>query len=264
MFDAASLTTIRYEVSDSVATVTLNRPERHNAFTTTMCDELASAWTHIRNSDTVRCVVLTAAGDRAFCSGVERDSIADEPPYDPMTYQDPGQRLGPRANECWKPVIVAVNGMACGGAFYLIGEADFIIAADHATFFDPHITFGMAPVFETAQLLDRMPIGELSRMMLLGSHERISAQRAHAIGLVSEVVPVSELLSTAQALATKIASQPPLAVQATVRTLWAARDLGRQQLQAVGNTFLGLCTSTEALAQGQAAFAGPRIVPQIR
>ena len=70
--------------------------------------------------------------------------------FDPFTYDDPGSRLGPRSNECWKPVVAAVNGMACGGAFYLLGEADILVAADHATFFDPHVTYGMPAVFEPA------------------------------------------------------------------------------------------------------------------
>ena len=86
-------------------------------------------------------------------------------------------------------MIAAVNGMACGGAFYLLGEADILIAADHATFFDPHVTYGMPAVFEPALMLHRMPFGEVMRMTLLGNHERISAARALEIGLVTEVVP---------------------------------------------------------------------------
>ena len=268
--DPSSLTTIRYEAADGVATITLDRPERHNAFTTVMCDEMAATWAHIRDDREVRAVILTAAGDKAFCTGIDRDEVpSDESglPYtfDPFTYVDPGGRLGPRANECWKPVIAAVNGMACAGAFYLLGEVDIIVAAEHATFFDPHVTYGMPAVFEPIQMLARMPFGEVLRMSLLGNHERISAARALEIALVTEVTPAAELQAAARRIATAIASQPPTAVQATLRTLWMAREVSRGQATDVGNTFLNLAMTAEALAEGQVTFSsGQRIEPKIR
>jgi enoyl-CoA hydratase/carnithine racemase len=155
--------------------------------------------------------------------------------------------------------------MACGGAFYLLGEADILIAADHASFFDPHVTYGMPAVFEPALMLQHMPFGEVMRMTLLGNHERISAARALEIGLVTEVVPSADLLPTAHRIAAAIASQPPAAVQASLRSLWAARELTRSQMLDVGNTFLNLAMSPEALAQGQSVFtSGVRIDPTIR
>jgi len=267
--DPRALTTIRYEAADGVATITLDRADRHNAFTTAMCDEMAATWAHVREDDGVRAVVVTAAGDKAFCTGIDRSEVpADdgvEYTFDPLTYRDPGGRLGPRANECWKPVVAAVNGMACGGAFYLLGEADILIAAEHATFFDPHVTYGMPAVFEPALMLHHMPFGEVMRMTLLGNHERISAARALEIGLVTEVVPLPDLLDAAHRVAAAIASQPPTAVQASLRSLWAARELTRSQMLDVGNTFLNLAMSKEALAEGQQVFAsGQRIDPTIR
>jgi len=267
--DPSALTTIRYEVDGHVATVTLDRPEAFNAFTAVMCEELAATWEHIRQDRDIRAVVLTAAGDKAFCTGIDRSEVPSdgglEYTFDPLTYVDPGRHLGPRANECWKPVVAAINGMACGGAFYLLGEADILVAADHATFFDPHVTYGMPAVFEPSLMLHKMPFGEVMRMSLLGNHERISAARALEIGLVSEVVPASDLLATARRIATAIASQPPIAVQATLRTLWAARELTRAQMIDVGNTFLHLAMTKEALAQGEEVFrSGQRIDPTIR
>ena len=85
--------------------------------------------------------------------------------------------------------VAAVNGIACGGALYMLGESDIIIAADHATYFDPHVTYGMVAGFESVHLLQKLPLGEVLRCMLLGGHERISAERAYQVGLVSEVVP---------------------------------------------------------------------------
>ena len=268
--DASALTTIRYDAGDDgVATVTLDRPDAHNAFTTAMCDEMAATWAHVREDDSVRAVVVTGAGTKAFCTGIDRSEVpADgglEFSFDPFTYEDPGGRLGPRSNECWKPVVAAVNGMACGGAFYLLGESDVLIAADHATFFDPHVTYGMPAVFEPALMLHRMPFGEVMRMTLLGSHERISAARALEIGLVTEVVPADDLAASAHRVAAAIASQPATAVQASLRSLWAARDLTRDQMLDVGNTFLNLAMTKEALAEGQRVFAsGQRIDPHVR
>jgi enoyl-CoA hydratase/carnithine racemase len=230
---------------------------------------MAATWAHVREDPGVRAVVVTAAGDKAFCTGIDRSEVPAEGgveyTFDPLTYRDPGGRLGPRANECWKPVIAAVNGMACGGAFYLLGEADILVAADHATFFDPHVTYGMPAVFEPALMLHHMPFGEVMRMTLLGNHERIGAARALEIGLVTEVVPLADLPATAYRIAAAIASQPPTAVQASLRSLWAARELTRAQMLDVGNTFLNLAMSKAAMAEGQQVFAsGQRIDPTIR
>ncbi len=267
--DPSTLTTIRYEAADGVATITLDRPDHYNAFTTAMCDEMAATWAHIRSDDSIRAVVLTGSGEKAFCTGIDRSEVpADdgvEYSFDPLTYQDPGARLGPRTNECWKPVVAAVNGMACGGAFYLLGEADILVAADHATFFDPHVTYGMPAVFEPALMLQHMPFGEVMRMTLLGNHERIGAARALEIGMVTEVVSATDLMAAAQRIAAAIASQPPAAVQASLRSLWAASELTRAQMAEQGNSFLALAMSKQALAEGQRVFAsGQRIAPKIR
>lgn len=267
--DPSALTTIRYEAADGVATITLDRPDSSNAFTTLMCEEMAATWAHVRDDRSVRAVVLTAAGEKAFCTGIDRSEVPSEDgveySFDPLTYVDPGRLLGARANECWKPVVAAINGMACGGAFYLLGEADILVAADHATFFDPHVTYGMPAVFEPTLMLHRMPFGEVLRMSLLGNHERITAARALEIGLLTEVVAAADLQATAHRIAAAIASQPPTAVQATLRALWAARELTRGQMLELGNTFLHLAMTPEALAEGQAVFSsGQRISPTLR
>jgi enoyl-CoA hydratase/carnithine racemase len=115
--DPKTLQTITYEAGDDgVAVVTLDRPERHNAFDSVMCDELSGLWRRLRTDDGVRCVVLTATGDKAFCTGIDRDGVPAEEAgeeFDPFTYEDPGQQIGPKSNELWKPVIAAVNGTPC-------------------------------------------------------------------------------------------------------------------------------------------------------
>ena len=261
--------TLTYEERDRVAWVTLNRPEVHNAFDVEMMREIHQCWRELRDNDDVRAVVLTGAGDKAFCTGLDRTEAAigdPDRPLDvgqrgatPLHLDDPGDLLPPKtAGDLWKPVIAAVNGMACGGAFYLLGEVEFIIAAEHATFFDPHTTFGMAAVFESILMAQRMPLGEVMRMALMGSHERISARRAYEIGLVQEVVPAAELHEAAHRTAALLASQPPLAVQATVRAVWCARELGHRQALDVAKTLVQLGTDDASLAEGQRAFTSGR------
>jgi len=231
-----------------------------NAFDERMQDELASVWQYLRHDDEVRAVVLTGSGEKAFCVGIDRADIPLDTEFDPYTYEDPGKRLGPKSQGLWKPVVAAVNGMACGGAFYLLGESDIVVSADHATYFDPHVTYGMTASYEPILLAGRMAFGDLVRMTLLGAHERLSADTARAAGLVSEVVPAAELHETAHRLAAVIASQPPASVQATLRSLWAARSLPPEQALALGNVLLQLGTTSAALRQGQESFAADRRV----
>ena len=262
------LETLDYREADGVAIVTLNRPEVHNAFNEKMQTELRDTWQQLRSNDDVRAIVLTAAGDRAFCTGIDRSEVpAEEGDYyfTPYTYDDPGLVIGPRSQDLWKPIVAAVNGIACGGGFYLLGESDILIASENATFFDPHVTYAMPAVFEPNLMLDKMPFGEAMRMTLMGAHERISAARAHEIGLITEVVPFEELRDRAIEIATIIAGQPAAAIQASLRTLWAARQIGADRMKSLGNVFLNLSISAETLREGQETFSGaPRTKPRIR
>ncbi|WP_326582021.1 enoyl-CoA hydratase/isomerase family protein [Streptomyces sp. NBC_00481] len=211
-----------------VALLTLDRPEKLNAMDLATAEQLTSAWRELRFDDTVRAVVVTGAGDRAFCTGLDRDAAAAVPqPNSPYTIEDPLLRVGPKSNDLWKPVIAAVNGMACGGAFYLLGEAEFVVADSSATFFDPHTTYGMVSAFESVLMAQRMPYGEAARMALMGTAERMSARRAYEVGLVSEVTEPGEAVAAAVRCAEVIAGYPPEAVQGTVRACWAAREAAR-------------------------------------
>ncbi|MET7420011.1 enoyl-CoA hydratase/isomerase family protein [Dactylosporangium sp. NPDC005555] len=267
----AEPTTVRVAIDGGVAWVELNRPEVLNSFNETMLRELGALWARLRLDDEVRAVVVTGAGEKAFCTGYDRSGLdpADDPTDDPAADDesarllkasspflraDVGDFLGPKSCGLWKPVIAAVNGIACGGAFYLLGEADIIIAADTATFFDPHTTFGMPAVFEPLHLLRRMPLGEVLRLTLLGSAERMSARRALEIGLVSEVVPGDQLRAAAAAVAGTIAALPPLAVQATLRAIWIGSEMAPGQALGVAHALVAAGTDPAALAAGQEAF----------
>ncbi len=275
--------TLLYDERDGVAYVTMNRPEVHNAFNYRMQLELKSVWRSARHNDDVRCVVLTGAGDKAFCTGIDRNEAMGHWEADPDAagnaavptggsgdsspwhFDDPGENIGPKSNDLWKPVIAAVNGMACGGAFYILGEVEFIIAAEHATFFDPHVTYGMTACFESMHMLQKMPFHEIMRLALLGARERLSAQRAHEIGLVSEIVTADELQNAAAWAANAIASAPPTAIQGTVRSLWAARELSRTQALDVGKILIKVGSDPESLLEGQKSFSsGERITPRVR
>ncbi len=268
------LESLLYDESDGVAWVTLNRPEALNAFDTTMQRELRDLWAMLRTNDDVRCVVVTGSGEKAFCTGLDRADVGnfdDLPPgklpgYNtPWDFDDPGKSVCPKSNDLWKPVIAAINGMACGGAFYILGEVDFIIAAEHATFFDPHVTYGMPAAFEPINLLHKMPFQEVVRLSLLGAHERMSAARAHQIGFVSEVVPMAELTERTAWAATAIADQPALAVGGTVRALWTGLELSRRQALDQAFLFTHVGTDPALLAEGQSKFtSGQRIEWRLR
>ncbi|MFJ9740583.1 enoyl-CoA hydratase/isomerase family protein [Streptomyces sp. NPDC101166] len=209
-----------------VAVVTLDRPDRLNAIDLDMCERLREVWRELRFDDSVRAVVLTGAGRRAFCTGIDRDVVVPQP-TSPYMQDDPLLTVGPKANDLWKPVLGAVEGMACGGAFYLLGECEFLVAGADAVFFDPHTTYGMVSAYESALMAQRMPYGEVARMTLMGAAERLSARRAHDIGLVSELTEPGEALPTALTHAATLAGLPPTAVQGTVRALWATRSPSR-------------------------------------
>jgi enoyl-CoA hydratase/carnithine racemase len=263
--------TLIYEEEEEtgVAIVTLNRPDVHNAFNELMQSELRKLWRALRIRDEVHAVVLTGAGGKAFCSGIDRiESInaylADPTPghgksgrvSTPFMFNDPGANINPKQNDLWKPVVAAVNGMACGGALYMLGEADIVIAAEHATFFDPHVSYGMVSGFEAVHLLQKLPLGETLRLILLGSNERMSAARACEMGLVSEVVPADELLERALWVARAIAAAPVLAVQGSLRAVWMAHEASRREALTQVSTLVSLGTAYENIDAGQQSFQG--------
>ena len=270
-----NLETLLYEERSGVAIVTLNRPEVHNAFNQKMQEELHDVWRSLRTNDDVRVVVLTGAGEKAFCTGIDRTESIEQGYLartrttstagrvsTPFMYNDPGSDLNPKQNDLWKPVVAAVNGMACGGALYMLGEADIIIAAEHATFFDPHVSYGMVAGFESTHLLQKLPLGETLRVALLGANERMSATRAHQLGLVSEVAPADELMERALWVADAIAAAPVLAVQGTLKAIWMANELPRSAALAQISSLISLGTQFENIRQGQETYKSER--PQWR
>ncbi|MFC5746303.1 enoyl-CoA hydratase/isomerase family protein [Actinomadura rugatobispora] len=217
--------TIRYEADHGtrVATVTLDRPKRLNAFNKRMCHEVADAWHRIKHDAEINAVVLRAAGDRAFSAGLDVQERYEQPD-DVWNHEDPGELLSPKWQKLWKPVVCAVQGICTGGAFYFVNEADIVICSQDATFFDSHVTYGMVSAIEPIGLMRRIGLGDTLRMALRGNDERVGAETALRIGLVTEIVPAGDLWARADEIARSIAEKPAAATQGTVRAIWESLD----------------------------------------
>jgi enoyl-CoA hydratase len=206
-----------------------NRPERLNAMSARMRDEFALAWTELDRDPKVRVIVHTGNG-RAFQTGVDVAEIASDgigmQRYR-QSLEDFDLHFTSWHQGVWKPVITAVNGVCAGGGFHWIADADVVIAASDAEFFDPHVSIGQVVAIEAIGLLRKMPVEAVMRMAFVGRHERLPAQRAYELGMISQIVdPPERLGEEAQVLGEKIARNSPAAMRATKRALWGALELG--------------------------------------
>lgn len=211
------------DASDHVATITLNRPERLNTFNRAMCEEMAEAWRAVKLDDSVHAVVLRAAGNRAFSAGLDIKTPYGQP-ENVWNHEDPGEALSPKWQKMWKPVVCAVQGMCTAGAFYFLNESDVVICSTDATFFDSHVSAGLVCALEPIGLMRRIGLGETLRIALMGNDERVGADTALRIGLVSEVVSPDQLWDRAREIAAAIAAKPPSATQGTVKAIWESLD----------------------------------------
>jgi len=259
----AAYETIRYDVdvADRVATITLDRPEVLNAFDRRMCEEIRDAWHVVKDDDAVHAVVLRAAGDRAFSAGLDTEQSFGQPEV-VWNHDDPGEYISPKWQKLWKPVVCAVQGMCTAGAFYFLNEADVVICSDDATFFDSHVSHGFVSAIEPIGLMRRIGLGDTLRMALTGNAERVSAETALRLGLVSEVVSRADLWPRAHELARVIASYPTVATQGTVRAIWESLDKPYRAAMEQGlmYTRLGNPLGAAELARTEA----DRITPRVR
>jgi enoyl-CoA hydratase/carnithine racemase len=211
------------DAASHVATITLNRPESLNAFNRAMCEEMVEAWRTVKLDESVHAVVLRAAGTRAFSAGLDVKSSYGQPD-NVWNHEDPGEALSPKWQKLWKPVVCAVQGMCTAGAFYFVNESDVVICSEDATFFDSHVSAGLVCALEPVGLMRRVGLGETLRIALMGNDERVGADTALRIGLVSEVVSPDRLWARAHEIATAIAAKPPSATQGTVKAIWESLD----------------------------------------
>ena len=220
---------IRFEVEEGIATITLNRPRQYNAFNRAMARELRAAWERVKGDPAIRCVVLTGAGDKALCTGMDVADVAsgDHVDEDESRLEgSPFNYLTAIQNQCWKPVVTAVNGMVVGGGLHFIADSDLVVCAEHATFLDTHVKVGLVAGLEPVGLARRLPLEAVLRMALLGGSERLGAREALALGLVGDVVPGEAVLPRARELALKIAQHSPAALARTKRAIWESLDGG--------------------------------------
>ena len=206
-----------------------NRPEQLNAMSSHMRDEFGDAWLELDADPEVKVIVHTGEG-RAFQTGVDVQELATD---------GMGMERYRESVENWdlhftawqqgveKPVITAVNGICAGGAFHWVAEADIVIAASDAQFFDPHTSVGQVVAIEAIALLRKMPFEAVMRMALVGRYERMNAERAYELGMISQIVdPPEKLRDVAQQLGETIAKNSPAAMRATKKALWGALEYG--------------------------------------
>jgi enoyl-CoA hydratase/carnithine racemase len=206
-----------------VGWLVFDRPDAGNAMNAQMMHELEAAWQELDADADVRVIVNTGTG-RAFQTGVDVAQMSRD--LDALREQsrrtrDFELRFTGWHNGVAKPVVAAVNGVCAGGGLHFVADADVVIAASDATFLDPHVSVGQASVYETIALAKKSAMGSVLRMAFLGRGERMTAARAHELGIVSEVVdPPERLPAAAQELAERIAQQPADELAAVKRALW--------------------------------------------
>jgi enoyl-CoA hydratase/carnithine racemase len=206
-----------------------NRPDQLNAMNAKMRDEFGDAWLELDRDPDVRVIVHTGNG-RAFQTGVDVAEIASDG-VGMERYRESVEawdlHFTSWQQHVWKPVITAVNGICAGGAFHWVAEADIVICSSDAQFFDPHVSVGQVVSIEAIALMRKIPAEAVMRMAFLGRYERMTADRAYELGMVSEVVdPPDGLRARAQELAETIAKNSPAAMAATKRALWGALEMG--------------------------------------
>jgi enoyl-CoA hydratase/carnithine racemase len=213
---------VKYEKRDHVAFITLNRPEKGNSLTRAMEATFREIWADIKGDPAVRVTIVTAAGQKHFCTGFDVSSIEpggsvaeDKPLKESVPWS-------PRQNEVWKPTICAVNGLVVGGGLHFVVDADIVVASETAAFMDTHVNVGMVGAVENIGLAKRLPLGTALRMTLQGKSFRLPARRAYELGLVDELCKPDDLLATAEQIALEIAKNSPQAVSLSQQAIWGA------------------------------------------
>ena len=244
-----------------VGWLVFNRPRAANAMDAAMFSELEPAWRELDADPAVRVIVNTGEG-AAFQTGLDMVQLAQDPMAlreQSRRTRDAGLRLTAWHNGVDKPVVAAVNGICAGGGLHFLSDADIVIAASDAQFFDPHVSVGQVSAIEAIGLLRKMPVEAVMRMALVGRHERLSARRALELGMISQVVdPPEKLREEAQALAEKIARNSPAAMAATKRALWQALELGLTDACRAGAQELVSMWGHPDQTEGPRAFAEKR------
>jgi enoyl-CoA hydratase/carnithine racemase len=259
----AEFETVLFDVHNRVATITLNRPERKNAMNQQLKDELRTCWQRVKADAEIWVAIVTGAGD-AFSSGADVGALAGGGFVKPDRWRELAmieniiELPTPRRQRVHKPVIAAVNGAVAGFALDLVTESDIPIASERAYFVDPHVSIGYVSSHEMVNMARRVPVAVCLRMALLGSRERMSAQRAYEVGLVTEVVPHATLMERARVLAEMLLSNAPLAVWGTKMAILQGLGLPIPQAEEIAAGYLEIVEQSEDHKEGPRSFVEKR------
>jgi enoyl-CoA hydratase/carnithine racemase len=259
-----SFETIRYEVDDRIATITFDRPDQLNALSPAMIRELRQAYADAETDGDVWITIVTGNG-RAFCAGADVTEIPDDGRvvYEEQylsTYAqwEAPQEGTPPFRTMTKPVIAAVNGLCCGAGLDWVTTGDIVIASERAEFFDPHVSIGLVSGREMVRLARVLPTNIAMRVALTGKHERMTAQRAYELGLVSEVVEHDRLLERAREIASLVNRNAPLAVRGTRLAIRKGLDVPLHDAEIMAEAFRERVVRTDDAKEGPQAFLEKR------
>ena len=252
-----SYSTLLFDLSDGIARITVNRPDKLNALNGAVIRELGEAAAEVERERGIRGVILTGAGSKAFVAGADIGEIAAQSPIDGLTRAREGQRVFRRLEQCGKPVIAAVNGFALGGGCELAMACHLRIAAEHAKFGQPEVKLGIGPGYGGTVRLPRL-VGRGRALELLMTGRMIDAAEAHRIGLVNQVVPADRLLPECETLLRSILENGPLAVRACLDAVDAGLGMTVDDALDLEAGWFGLLSGTEDMREGTRAFLEKR------
>jgi len=259
---ALTLANVLYEKKNAIAYVTVDRPKSLNALNTPTWEDLRIAFEDARNDPTVRGVILTGAGNKAFIAGADIGELAHATAIDAERSSRFGQTVLDLIENLGKPVVAAVNGFALGGGCETAMACTIRIAVDSAKFGQPEVTLGLLPGGGGTQRLPRL-VGKGRALQLILSGEMISAQEAHRIGLVNEIVAAADLITRAEAILNKIAANAPVAVKFSLEAVNKGLETSQGEGIVLEASYFGLCAGTEDKKEGTSAFLEKR-APQFR
>jgi enoyl-CoA hydratase len=248
---------IIFETKNAIAYVTINRPKVLNALNGSTMQELRTAFTQVKEDRDVRAVILTGAGEKSFVAGADIGELQKNNPIEAKEYTHRGQAVLDLIENLGKPVIACINGFALGGGCELAMACTIRITSENAKLGQPEVKLGIIPGYGGTQRLPRL-VGKGIAAQLLLSGEMISAQEAHRIGLVNEVVPADQLISRAETIAQSIIKNAPLAIQYCLEAVNHGMEMTLQEGLYLEATLFAVCCATEDKKEGTTAFLEKR------
>ena len=245
------------ERDGSIVTITINRPKVLNALNAATMGELSRAFLGFKDDDSVRVVIITGAGEKAFIAGADINELAVQTPTGAKELAQRGQALFDLIENLGKPVIAAIGGFAVGGGCELAMACTLRLASDSARLGQPEVNLGLIPGYGGSQRLPRL-VGKGVALDLLLSGRQVKADEAFRIGLVNRIVPSTELLNEARLLAEALAKQPPLSIKYILEAVNLGVEMPLDQGQSVESILFGLVASTEDMREGTKAFLEKR------